>query len=54
MVVIALLRSLAFNSNKPDLTPKQQKISGLLLMLNLGLGILVLLFSGFNVAFGGV
>lgn len=54
MVVIALLRSLVFNSNKPDLTQKQQKISGMLLMLNLGLGVLVLLLSGFIVAFGGV
>ncbi len=54
MIAIAFVRSLVFNSNKTSLSEGQQKASGMLLMVNVGLGVLVLLLSGFSVAFGGV
>lgn len=46
MIAVSLYRSLALGK-KDQLTPKQQKTSSLLLISNLGAGLLVLLISGF-------
>ena len=51
MVVITLTRSLFVNKNP---NPKNQKISAIMLVGNLFIGILVLLLSGFSVAFGNM
>ncbi len=50
MIAIALVRSLALGREGQMLTPSQEKLKGGLLLTNLGLGIVVLLLSGFLAA----
>ncbi len=51
MVGIALYRSLVLGRRRGPSTPSQEKLSVALLLLNLGLGVVVLLLSGLSVAF---
>jgi putative copper export protein len=52
MVGVALYRSLVLGRQSGPSTPSQEKLSGVLLYLNILLGIAVLLLSGFSAAFG--
>jgi putative copper export protein len=52
MIGIALYRSLVLGRREGPPTPSQEKLSAGLLMLNMVLGILILLLSGFTAAFG--
>jgi putative copper export protein len=51
MVGIALIRSLALGRQQGPSTPAQEKLSAGLLFVNVGLGVVVLLLSGFAAAF---
>ena len=51
MVAVALIRSLALGRGRGPQKPAQEKLSAGLLFLNVALGVLVLLFTGFAVAF---
>ncbi len=51
MIAIALYRSLAFGRRREPMSPSQTKQSARLLLLNIILGVVVLLVSGFLVAF---
>jgi len=51
MVAIALYRSLALGRRSGPSTPSQEKLSAGLLFLNIALSIVVLLLTGFAVAF---
>ena len=52
MVGIALFRSLVLGHRPAPLTPSQEKLSVGLLLVNMILGIVVLLLTGFSVAYG--
>jgi putative copper export protein len=57
MVAIALFRSLTLGRLSDTLTPTQERLSGRLLLINIVLGVLVLLLSGFlttSAAFPGL
>ncbi|MBN1581797.1 MAG: hypothetical protein JXA89_13920 [Anaerolineae bacterium] len=51
MVAVALIRSLALGRGRGPQKPAQEKLSAGLLFLNVALGVLVLLLTGFAVAF---
>jgi len=51
MVAIALYRSLVLGRRREPSTPSQEKLSAGLLFLNIALGVVVLLLTGFAVAF---
>jgi len=51
MVAVALIRSLALGRRSGPATASQEKLSAGLLFLNIALGIVVLLLTGFAVAF---
>jgi uncharacterized membrane protein len=52
MIVLALVRSLALGGATAPSTPAQEKRKVALLLLNMVLGVLVLLLSGFSAALG--
>ncbi|MBN1890741.1 MAG: CopD family protein [Thermoflexales bacterium] len=52
MIAISLYRSLALGRRQGPPTPAHEKLSAGLLLLNLGLGIVVLLLSGLTTALG--
>ncbi|MGD2164206.1 MAG: CopD family protein [Anaerolineae bacterium] len=51
MIGIALYRSLVLGRRRGPTTPSQEKLSAGLLFVNVGLGVVVLLLSGFAAAF---
>jgi len=51
MVAVTLVRSVALGRRRQPLTPSQEKLSMALLMVNVALGILVLLLTGFAAAY---
>jgi uncharacterized membrane protein len=50
MIIVALYRSLALGRRSGPSTPSQEKLSAGLLLLNIVLGIIVLVLSGFSAA----
>jgi hypothetical protein len=52
MIGIALFRSLGLGRRQGPLTPSQEKLNMGLLLLNVALGLVVLLLTGFAVAYG--
>lgn len=53
MVAIALIRRFALRTSEDQPNPKGEKTKAILLYVNAGLGVLVLLLSGFNAALAG-
>lgn len=51
MIVVALVRSLALGRASAPSSPTRERLNAALLFLNIGLGVLVLLVTGFVVAF---
>ncbi len=52
MIIIAILRSQVIGRNMKGPNPRVNKTKAILLMLNMLLGVVVLLLSGFNAAIG--
>jgi len=50
MIAVTLIRSLALGRRRGPSTPSQEKLSAGLLFLNIALGVVVLLLSGFSAA----
>ncbi|MBN2257697.1 MAG: hypothetical protein JW704_07725 [Anaerolineaceae bacterium] len=50
MIAVAFIRSLVLGRQSGPSTPSREKLSAGLLFINIGLGIMVLLLSGFTVA----